>query len=150
MDTSALRLTLAAGEWSIEYHPEFARQTKSGSKKAQEVSDLPGRALEDKDKAIMEFAYNLSEQPGWHFVHGHGVNMAHGAKSLRSPQPRFAVRDFPYRTSLARWRSGGDLVWRVIEEKVDLRDIANFQEQLTHRAERPVAFYAPKSSGNSK
>ena len=148
MDTSALRLTLAAGEWSIEYHPEFARQTKTRGKKTQEeVDELFCRSLEDKDKAIMEFVYVLSE-PGWHFVGGHGVNVASGAKSLRSPQPRFAVRDFPYRTSLARWRSGGNLVWRVIEEKVDLRDLENFQEQLKHRAGRLVTFYAPKSSGN--
>ncbi|CAK9004322.1 Dapdiamide synthesis protein DdaC, partial [Durusdinium trenchii] len=98
------------------------------------VDDLPGRAVEAKDEALMRHVYKLAEQSGWHYVEGVGIHVAHNAKSLRSPQPRYSLRDYPYRSSYASWRTKtGEVVWRVLEEKIDLKDLNNQQEQLAHR-----------------
>lgn len=65
----------------------------------------------------------------WHFRDGVGIHVAQGAKSYRSPAPRFAIRDgFPFRSPLAEYRFR-----RILEEKQDLRDLANLQAQMESR-----------------
>ena len=149
MDNSALRETLQKGEWSIEYNESFTKQKKKGAKVADMVDDLPGRAVESKDEDLMRHVYKLAEQSGWHYVEGVGIHVAHNAKSLRSPQPRYSLRDFPYRSSYASWRAKtGDLVWRVLEQKNDMRDMPNLQEQFKDRCRQLVTFYTRESSGH--
>ena len=69
----------------------------------------------------MKFVHQLSECSGWHFLDGVGVNVAHGAKSYRGAEPGLALREFPFRTSVAGWFIKGSMKWRVLEEKVDVR-----------------------------
>ena len=139
MDNSALRETLQKGEWSIEYNESFTKQKKKEAKVADMVDDLLGRAVEAKDEALMRHVYKLAEQSGWRYVEGVGIHVAHNAKSLRSPQPRYSLRDW---SSYASWRTKtGEVVWRVLEEKIDLKDLNNQQEQWTHRCRQLVTFY---------
>ena len=149
MDNSALRETLLLGRWSIEFKAGFTKQTSKGKKKLENVAsgELPGRVPGGQDDALMKFVYQLAECSGWHFLDGIGVNVAHGAKSFRSPQPRFSLRDFPLRTTVAGWMIGGKLQWRILEEKVDLRDLNHLQEQIEVRTSRLLSFFS-KATGN--
>lgn len=153
MDNTALRQTLLRGEWSIEFNESFTKQTYKKKKpeamaKANE-DDLQGRLPEGRDEGLMKFVYQLSELSGWHYVDETGVNVARNAKSLRSPAPRFAIREFPYRTTVVGWRTGRGVQWRILEEKVDLRDIPNHQEQLQSRAHRLVTFFSRGANNGS-
>ena len=147
MDNTVLRQTLQKGQWSIEYVEGF---TKQSTKKKKEVADdgaeLPGRPPGIRDHALMHHVNQLAEQSGWHYRDGVGIHVAHNAKSLRSPQPRFALRDFPFRTSVACWKRLGTFKWMIIEENVDLRDLPNHQEQLSSRCNRLVTFFTPRGS----
>ena len=59
MDATHLRQTIAKGTWSIEYSPDFARQTaKKVKKKLEEIPDgnmdeLPGREPTAADSALL-------------------------------------------------------------------------------------------------
>ena len=147
MDNTVLRQTLQKGQWSIEYVEGF---TKQSTKKKKEVADdgaeLPGRPPGIRDHALMHHVNQLAEQSGWHYRDGVGIHVAHNAKSLRSAQPRFAIRDFPYRTAVASWKRLGTFKWMIIEENVDLRDLPNHQEQLSSRCNRLVTSFTPRGS----
>jgi len=141
MDNSTLRRVLREGSWSVEYNAEFTKQTSKALKEVTDAENLPGRAMEPRDEALLRHIHAVSESPGWHFSDGVGIHVARSAKSLRSPAPRFSLRDFPYRTSLGEYRFKGALHWRVLEEGQDLRDLANPQGQLEERSRCLVSFY---------
>ena len=145
MNNDNLRRTLLRGEWSVEYTEEFVKQTSKQKKAVEAVEGaLPGRPIEAKDEALMRHVHALAELCGWLFVDGTGVHVAHSARSFRSPAPRFATRDVPYRTTIGAWRGGdGGMRWQVLEEKQDVRDLSNLQEQFEHRALRLVTFFSP-------
>jgi hypothetical protein len=88
-----------------------------------------------QDQLLMEHVQRLSESAGWHFVEGVGIHVAHQAGSFRSPVPRFAVRDFPYRTTIGEFKRAQNLsTWRILEQRVNLLELANpkqlFREEL--------------------
>ena len=148
MSSDHLRQTLMRGQWSIEFQQEFVKQTSKRKKNEETPEDavLPGRAPNAEDTALLQHAQHLSEAVGWHFVNGIGVHVAAQAKSYRTPGPRFSIRDFPYRTTVAEFRGKASLPkWRILEEHVDLRDLAQHQEILHVRANRLVTFFAPSS-----
>ena len=121
---------------------EFTKQTSRKAKKADTTAaDLPGRDPEVKDEKLMQYVYQLAEMVGWHYIDGTGIHVAHGAKSLRSPQPRFAVREYPLRTTVACWKTPNGPTWRVVEERADLRDLQSHHGLLTERCERLVTFF---------
>eukprot|EP00435_Cladocopium_sp_Y103_P054053 s1186_g17.t1 len=96
MDAAHLRSTLSRGEWSIEYRPEFVKQTSKKKPAAESVvddADLPGRPLSSQDQLLMEHVQRLSESAGWHFVEGVGIHVAHQAGSFRSPAGQEADAD---------------------------------------------------------
>ena len=70
------------------------------------------------------------------------MSVADGAKSYRSPAPRFTLRDFPYRTTVAGFKGRGSVQWRILEEKVEPRDLPNHQEQLSRPCSRLVTFFS--------
>lgn len=143
MDKTNLRKTLERGTWSVTYNEEFTKQTSRKAKKADTTAaDLPGRDPEVKDEKLMQYVYQLAEMVGWHYLDGTGrIHVAHGAKSLRSPQPRFAVREYPLRTTVACWKTPRGPTWRVVEERADLRDLQSHHGLLTERCERLVTFF---------
>ena len=142
MDGSQLRQVLKkSGEWSIEYNPEYTKQTFKKKKEAELFDKLPGREEGAQDKGLMQHARHLSESPGWHMVDNIGVHVAHSAKSFRSPTPRFCLNEFPCRTTLAEFRTGKLPAWRVLEEGVDLKGLNNLTEILPNRARRLVSFF---------
>ena len=141
MDTTHLRQILQKGEWSIEYTQEYTKQNLKKAKPGDEVSVLPGEPLEAKHGGLLEHARHLGEAPGWHMVDTVGVHVAHGAKSFRSPQPRFSLASFPLRTTLGEFNAGALPSWRVLEENQSLKDLSNLTEVLPSRARRLVSFF---------
>ena len=154
MDNSSLRQALLAGKWSIEFTAGFTKQTSKGRKTAkvgeaeQTGDELPGRLPGGQDEALMKFVRQLCESSGWHFLYGVGIQVAHGAKSYRGPEPRFAAREFPFRTTVAGWFFKGSMKRRILEEKTDLRDLPNHHEQICVRTTRLVTFFS-RSDGNT-
>ena len=119
MDNEQLRLVPLRGEWSIEYKEGFTKQTKKGKANYEEenLTELPGRVPDGRDEALLKYmCTSLLSSPGWHFIDGISVSVAHGAKSYCSPAPRFTLRDFPYRTTVAGWKGQGSVQWRILEE----------------------------------
>ena len=142
-----------------EYQPDFVRQTskrKKSSEAADEESELPGRNAGPDDVKLMSFVQHLALSPGWHFQDGVGVHVANQAKSLRSPTPRFQVRDFSLRTSVGEFILKRGLPrWRILEERADLLDLPSHQLTWPLRATRLVTFFEPgmkakKNTGDEK
>ena len=98
------------------------------------------RAPVEKDEKLMQYVYQLAEMVGWHYIGGTGIHVAHGAKSLRSPQPRFAVREYLFGTTVACWKTPNGPMWRVVEER-DLRDLLCYGGLLPERGERLATFF---------
>ena len=78
----------------------------STEESTEEISkvDLPGRAPGAADGEPLQWARHFCESAGWHFVDGIGVSVAQQAMSMRSPNPRFPILDFPLRTVVAKFR----------------------------------------------
>ena len=104
----------------------------------------------------MSFVQHLALSPGWRSQDGVRVHVANQAKSLRSPTPRFQVRDFSLRTSVGEFMLKKGLPrWRILEERADLLDIPSHQQALPIRASRLVTFFEPgmkarKNLGNDE
>ena len=141
MDCSHLRQTLLRGTWSIEYNQEYTKQNFKKKKETEAVDHLPGREMLEKDEHLLRHARHLSESPGWHMRDDIGVHVAHSAKSFRSPTPRFCLKDFPLRTTLAEFNTADIPKWRILEEGTDLKDIPNLTSLLPCRARRLVSLF---------
>ncbi len=143
MDTTTLKRTLLSGEWSVEYNPAFVKQTAKTKEAYGLVTSLPGREPGATDQGLMEYVKIYSQDPGWHFANGVGVHVAANAKGYRSPAPRFAVKDFPLRTSVAEFKTPNGASWRILEDMVNMADLPNPQEQFVDRSMRLVSFFHP-------
>ena len=104
-----------------------------------------------QEQLLMEHVQRLSESAGWHFVEGVGIHVTHQAGSFRSPVPRFAVRNFPYRTTIGEFKSAQNLsTSRILEQRVNLLALANPQTALPRRALRLVSLHEPRSKATRK
>ena len=144
MENEQLRQTLLRGEWSIEYQEDFVKQTFKKKKTIDDLKEgtkLPGREAQSGDFQLMQHVHHFALSPGWHFSQGVGVQVARLAKSFRGPSPRFALRDFPLRTTVGEFVVQGRPIWQILEERVDMRDMASLQEILPVPAATLVSFY---------
>ena len=150
MDGQHLREALLRGEWSVEFQQDFVKQTakrkKASDKGLADGMVLPGREAGSGDFQLMQHVHHLAQAAGWHFVDGIGILVAHQAKSFRGPTPRFALRDHPLRTSVAEFRTQDKSTWQVLEERVDLMDMAVHQGLLPMQAKTLVTFFEPRGS----
>jgi len=146
MDVSHLRETLRRGSRSITYSPNFVKQVSKGKRstaaKPSQVTELPGEALDGNDP-LLGFLLKFAEHRGWHSQGNMGVNVAHGARSFRTPEPRFSSAQFPLRTSFARYElPTGERRWRVLERKTRYLEEANQHGLLTLAAPVLVTFFS--------
>ena len=108
----------------------------------EETAELRGREPTMAGGALLRYVREFGESPGWHFTDNIGVRAAQHAMSMRSPSPRFAIQQFPLRTVVAEFNYAKGLpVWRILEERADLRDLHNRQERLPRRAFRLISFF---------
>ncbi|OLP73762.1 hypothetical protein AK812_SmicGene46895, partial [Symbiodinium microadriaticum] len=116
MDSSHMRETLSKGEWSFRYNPAFVKQTvraRVPKKAGPEV--LTGSEVK-ADDPVLGFLQGLSTQKGWHRKDGMAIQVSHGAKSFRRPEPRFNPQDYPLRTTYGLFHDPyGKGVWRILE-----------------------------------
>ena len=66
MDTTHLKLILQKGEWSIEYQPEFIKQTYKRKKETELLAngmELPGREVDQRDFQLMQHVHHFGESP---------------------------------------------------------------------------------------
>ena len=132
MDLSHMRRIIQAGCWSISYSPDFVKQVKkacsakpSGAVRSACVDELPGVMLESSDP-LLPHLQGLCEKRGWHHINGVGVQVAHNAKSFRTPEPRFSADEKPLRSTFGRFRmSDGSVQWRRIESGAAYTQLMN-------------------------
>ena len=145
MDVTHLRETLRRGTWSITYSPSFVKQVAKGKKapsvKTSASEELPGDPVDGNDP-LMGFLLKFAEVRGWHSHGATGVNVAHNARSYRTPEPRFSSAVLPVRTTFARYeRPSGELVWRALERKTRYLEEANQHGLLRLAAPVLVTFF---------
>ena len=153
MDLTHMRTTMKQGEWCVTYSPEFVKQVSKGAKRRTTISSssttnlssLPGESLFNDDP-ILGYVMKFANQRGWHSDSGLGVNVAQNARSLRTPEPRFASSAVPYRTSFGCFESNGRLVWRVLERSVKYVDLPNQHALIGPTAQTLVTFFHARHS----
>ena len=131
MDLSHMRRIMQAGRWSISYSPQFvkqvakARSAKPSTAASTCVDELLGVMVDGNDP-LLPHLQGLCEKRGWHHINGVGVQVAHNAKSFRTPEPRFSVEEKPFRSTFGRFTlSDGSVQWRRIEFGAAYSQLAN-------------------------
>ena len=128
MDLSHMRRIMKCGQWSVSYCPAFVKQVykaSKGSKLTTTTVTLPGEPLIGSDP-LLNHLLRLGEQRGWHFQSNVGVHVAFGAKSFRTPEPRFSMEEYPIRSSFARFSlPSGQMEWRQLERGVRYGRLSN-------------------------
>ena len=131
MEGSHLRRTLVRGTWSFTYHPDFLKAKVKSARRStppttlapHQPNEIPGDAL---DAAEEERIASHAEHPGWACLPGRAIQVAKGAKSFRTPEPRFAAAEFPFRTTYGSFRLSNDhIAWRRLESRVEYLSLPN-------------------------
>ena len=150
MDVEHLQDTLRRGTWSITYSPSFVKQVAKGKRTPAPApvaasADLPGEPLDGRDP-MLGFLMKFAEMKGWHNHQNMGINVAHSAKSYRTPEPRFSSATYPLRTSFARFeRPTGEVCWRVLERNTRYLEEANQHQLLSLTAPILVTCFAKET-----
>ena len=150
MDLTHMRKIIRTGSWSVTYSPVFVKQVSKAKKRPAQACTpedaLPGKPVHGTDP-ILGHLMALCEERGWHSVGGMGVNVAFSARSFRTPEPRFTAKDYPLRSSFARFTlSSGQAVWRVLERKEHYLESANQHQLLDCTAPILVTVFEPEEA----
>ena len=86
------------------------------------------------DDPVLSHLLKLSSMKGWHARPGLGINVAKGARSLRTPEPRFSSDSLPYTTTFGCFEVGDQLLWPVLERGIKYCSLPN-----THALIGPTA-----------
>ena len=128
MDLSHMRRIMKAGQWSVSYCPSFVKQVYKAAKSSKQqvtATTLPGEPLTGSDP-LLNHLLRLGNQRGWHFQNNVGVHVAFGAKSFRTPEPRFSMEAYPIRSSFARFSlPSGQMEWRQLERGIRYGRLSN-------------------------
>lgn len=130
MDLSHMRKIMSLGSWCISYSPQFVKQVFKAraakpSVKMSAGAEFPGVKLDGNDP-VLPYLQGLCEKRGWHLQNGVGIQVAHNAKSFRTPEPRFSSADMPLRSSFGRFVHGtGQIEWRRLESGTDYTRLQN-------------------------
>ncbi|CAE7718191.1 pgsA [Symbiodinium sp. CCMP2592] len=116
MDAEHFRKTVSAGEWSYRYDVKYVKQTiKPKIKKTAGPEVLSGTEVKPGDP-LLPFLQGLATQRGWHKRNSLAIQVAHGARSFRRPEPRFSAAEYPYRATFALYHdAAGRGIWRILE-----------------------------------
>ena len=153
MDLTHMRSTMKQGKWCVRYSPDFVKQVNKGAKRRSSSTTssmsssaaLPGEDVPNDDP-IMGYVLKFASQRGWHSNGDLGVNVAQNARSLRTPEPRFASSALPFRASFACFESEGRLLWRALERSVKYTDLPNQHALIGRSAESLVTFFHAQHS----
>ncbi|CAE7938558.1 unnamed protein product, partial [Symbiodinium necroappetens] len=102
MDSSHMRETLAKFAWSLRRNLEFVKQTVKGRVATKAGPEVLSGAEVKADDPVLGFLQGLPTQKGWHRREALAIQVSHGTKRFRRPEPRFHD---PY----------GKGVWRILE-----------------------------------
>ena len=91
---------------------------------------------------MMGYLSKLCEQKGWHHLDQMGVNVAFGARSYRTPEPRFSASNFPYRTTFGRVEQPpGCYQWRRLTTDEAYTSLPNQHALLSERFGVLITFF---------
>ena len=139
------------GSWSITYSPDFVKQVQKAKRPSStstrttsaSSTSLPGEPLRPDDP-VYGHLLKLSKLKGWHTQNGLGINVAKGARSYRTPEPRFSSDSLPFRTSFGCFACKDQLEWRVLERGTKYGALPN-QHALFGHAEVLITIFHAKA-----
>ena len=100
---------------------------------------------------MLGFLMKFAEMRGWHNHKNMGINIAHSAKSFRTPEPRFSSATYPLRTTFGRFeRPTGEVCWRVLERNNRYLEEANQHQLLDQPAPVLVTCFAQEARGPNR
>ena len=145
MSTQHFRDVLQRGVWSITYNQNFVKE-KVKAKRPVPVPEglvLPGEPVA-ADSGILRHLERLRRKPGWHVEGEVRVQVARNAHSFRTPEPRYAMSEFPRRSSYALYRlAGGGEHWRRLEDAVIYSEEVNQHAMLERPCAMLVTIFSP-------
>ena len=114
-----MRDTLMAGEWSYRYNAKYVKQTIKTKPKVRPGPEVVSGEEVSPTDPVMGFLQGFATKRGWHRKDGLAIQVAHGARSYRRPEPRFEADMYPFRTSYALFHDQqGRGSWRILERDV--------------------------------
>eukprot|EP00439_Symbiodinium_sp_Y106_P030299 s2423_g3.t1 len=152
MDLTHMRTTMQRGSWSITYSPDFVKQVQKAKRPSStsarttsaSSTSLPGEPLRPDDP-VYGHLLKLSKLKGWHTQNGLSINVAKGARSYRTPEPRFSSDSLPLRTSFGCFACKDQLEWRVLERGTKYGALPN-QHALFGHAEVLITIFHAKAA----
>ena len=121
-------------ERSVEDYPDIAHALTT-----RKVTEYAWRPV--VDEALLKFLNSTAvHKKGW-FPFLNQAQVTHRAKALRTPEPTYKTKDYPFRVSCI-FRQG---TWWVIEQSTDLRN-GGKQDFLEEEVEILVSLYLPEKS----
>ena len=93
------------------------------------------------DESLLSFLDSVSIKPGWNKFKTGQALVTYRAKALRSPEPTFSVKSFPFRTSIIKRND----FWHIIEVSNDLRK-GDKNVYLPEEAYTLVTIFLPEHS----
>ena len=127
---------LTFDQTKVRSNPEVEQSLKASTAKG--LIDYAWRPVVDKELLSFLEEKGLKDKGWFPFLGGH-ANVAHRAKALRSPEPSYRIKDFPFRISFV-FRQG---TWWVLERATDLR-IENKPVFLEEEAAILVSLFLPE------
>ena len=147
MDQSQLHKVLAECRWCVTYSPAFVKQPSKG-KSPKKPTELQAHLRSDlgvpfgSDDPLYGRVLQLAEKPGWHVLGDEvAAHVCKGAKSFRTPEPRFSRDDYPHRTTFGRFENVLGLFWRKLEGSENLHMCGNTRKPLPAAADVLVTLF---------
>ena len=142
LDPQHLHKILRDCKWCVQFSSQYVKQT-SKSKKPMANSQQTGRVVRsdmgvpfESSSPLFGHVMKLSQSSGWHVLNEDlAVNVCRQARSYRTPEPRCSRTTHAFRSTFARFGSEHSVIWRQLEDSVDMRELQNPRSML----EEPVA-----------
>ena len=142
LDPQHLHKILRDCKWCVQFSSQYVKQT-SKSKKPMANSQQTGRLVRsdmgvpfESSSPLFGHVMKLSQSSGWHALNEDlAVNVCRQARSYRTPEPRCSRTAHAFRSTFARFDSEHSVIWRQLEDSVDMRELQNPRSML----EEPVA-----------
>ena len=142
LDPQHLHKILRDCKWCVQFSSQYVKQT-SKSKKPMANSQQTGRVVRsdmgvpfESSSPLFGHVMKLSQSSGWHVLNEDlAVNVCRQARSYRTPEPRCSRTTHAFRSTFARFDSEHSVIWRQLEDSVDMRELQNPRSML----EEPVA-----------
>ena len=146
MDSSHLRQILQGGFWSVEYCADFVKTNKSKPLSSRQVivASVPGMVL-DPQCELVTWLGSVAGKAGWHKEDSCVFQVSKNAKSFRTPEPRFAQSQYPFRSSFGLFLTEKGTEWSELEKNMSYSELPNPKAQFPEMSQILVSVFRSKA-----